>query len=156
MHILLSLGTLFLTLVLSASPSGATKACTPLTPEQFSTLKAGADLIVRVSITDYAAPVTDTPLMDASWTAAKVLQVYKGDAGAENIKISGWTSYSMPLYTLARGQEAVLLLKRSGGEWRLADARWLSCTPAVIAIPPEMDEEAKEAFIHAQLGMVGK
>ena len=62
----------------------------------------------------------------------------------------------MPLYTLARGQEAVLLLKRSGEEWRLADTRWLSCVPAVIAIPREMDEEAKEVFIHAQLGMVGK
>lgn len=151
MHILLSLGALFLALILPVSPSDATKACTPLTPEQFSALKSAADLIVRVSITDYAAPVTGTPAVDASWTAAKVLQVYKGDAGAENIKVSGWTSYSMPLYTLARGQEAVLLLKRSGGEWHLGDARWLSCVPAVIGIPSGMNAARKEAFIQSRL-----
>lgn len=154
MHILLSL-VVFIALGLPVSPSGATKACTPLTPEQFSALKAAADLVVRVSITDYAAPSAGASGASA-WTSADVLRVYKGDSGAENIKISGWTSYSMPLYTLARGQEAVLLLNRAGKEWRLADADWISCVPAVIGIPQNMDEDAKEAFIHARLGMVGK
>lgn len=105
---------------------------------------------------DYAAPSAGASDAGA-WTTADVQGVYKDDAGAENIKISGWTSYSIPLYALARGQEAVLLLNRAEGEqWHLADARWLSCVPAVIGITQNMDEDAKEVFIHAQLGMVGK
>lgn len=138
---------------LSAAPAYATEACMPQTPEQFAVLKAEAELIVHVAITDYHEAAGNPHHAD-SWTQAEVLHTYKGDAGAARIKISGWTSYSQPLYVQERGSEAVLLLIRAGDAWRLADMSWKSCVPAVIGIPPAMDAAQKDAFIQSRLGAV--
>ena len=117
--------------VLLPSAAQATPPCMMQTPEEFSVTKAASDLIVHGIITDYGSE--DNP---AGWTDIKTVKSYQGDA-PEKLRIHGWTSYFMPLYTYEKGMEVLLLLKKEDGRYVLTDLSWKKCIPSVIYLPPE-------------------
>lgn len=118
-------------LLLLPAAAQATPPCMPQTPEEFAATKAASDLIVHGIITGYGS--ADSP---SGWTDIKTVQSYKGDA-PESLRISGWTSYFMPLYNYDKGTELLLLLKKDGGTYTLTDMSWKKCVPAVIYLPSE-------------------
>ena len=141
----------FLLVLMFPFAAGATSPCVPQTATEFKELKETADLIVAVKIINYHTHATQ------AWTDAKVVEVYKGAASDKNIRIHGWASYYMPLYTYDKGAEAVLLLKKAEVGYELADMTWKSCVPAVIGLPSEFPIKwmgkayTREEFIHARL-----
>lgn len=113
------------------SAAQATSPCRQQTAEEFAATKAASDLIVHGIITDYGSE--DSP---AGWTDIKTVKSYKGEA-PEKLRISGWTSYFMPLYTYEKGMEVLLLLKKDGKNYVMTDLSWKNCVPSVIYLPPE-------------------
>jgi len=138
------------------SAAVATSPCVPQTPAEFEATKEGADLIAHVKIIDYHANL-GSPHAPQSWTDVEVLNVYKGETAQKKLRLYGWASHYMPLYTYDKGSEAVLLLKKTEAGYQLADLSWKKCVPAVIGLPTTFPIEWKgrtytrEEFIQERL-----